>query len=127
MAVQKGADGLENFTLPYRAVSDTKTSFTKDLLANMEGNVPQEMQETFHVAIAPQPACNMSFSSPLVVETLEPPKIWRSDTLMKCYKAHPNIKEYLENEDLLKGLLPKDGRETVWNYGSTFLTNALSM
>jgi len=127
MAVQKGADGLENFTLPYCAVSDTKTSFTKDLLANMEGDVPQEMQEAFHVAIAPQPARNMSFSSPLVVEMLEPPKIWCSDTLMKCYKAHPNIKEYLENEDLLKGLLPKDGCETVWNYGLTFLTNALSM
>ena len=127
MAVQKGADGLENFTLPYRAVSDTKTSFTKDLLANTEGDVPQEMQEAFHVAVAPQPACNVSFSSPLVVETLEPPKIRRSDALMKCYKTQPNMKEYLENEDLLKGLLPKDGRETVWNYGSTFLTNALSM
>ena len=127
MAAQKGADGLENFTLPYRAISDTKTSFTKDLLANTEGDVPQEMQEAFHVAIALQPAHNMSFSSPLVVEMLELPKIWRSDTLMKCYKVHPNIKEYLENEDLLKGLLPKDGRETVWNYGSTFLTNALSM
>src|SRR5258708_35277721 len=127
MAVQKGANGLENFTLPYCAISDTKTSFTKDLLANTEGDIPQEMQEAFQVAVAPQPAHNMSFSSPLVVEMLELPKIRHSDTLMNGYKVHPNIKEYLENEDLLKGLLPKDSHETVWNYGLTFLTNALSM
>ena len=111
-ALQKVDNGLKNFKLPYCDVRDTKTNFVKDLFANTEGDVPQHMQEAFHIAITPQP-CNVSISSPPVTEMPKPPEIWPSDTLMKFYKAY--LKEYLESDGPLRGLLPQDCHEKVQN------------
>jgi hypothetical protein len=116
---------LENFELPHRAVSEIETKFIKEVLGGTENDVSQQMRDAFR--IKDQPVHAVSFKSPEASGICKHPEIWRGDLLTTRYKMDAHLGKYVENEELMKGSLPKAAGGKIRNYGSTFLSNEMRM